>query len=119
MKLHSWDQIELEELSETTRRRVLHSERMTTARIYLKQGAVVPRHSHENEQISHVLTGRLLFQFDDQEITAGPGDMVEISSHVPHRVEALEDSLAMDIFQPVRQDWMRGEDSYLRTPTSV
>ena len=117
MKLHSWDRVELEQLSETTRRRVVHSDRMTTARIYLKKGAVVPRHSHENEQITHVLEGKLLFHFDAQDITAGVGDVVEISSQEPHRVEALEDSLAMDVFQPVRGDWLQGDDSYLRNPS--
>ncbi len=74
------------------------------------------RHSHENEQISHVLEGSLLFQFDDGEITARVGDLVEIASNEPHRVVALEDSVAMDVFQPVRQDWIRGEDGYLREP---
>lgn len=117
MKLHSWDQVALEELNESATRRVIHSDRMTTARIALKKGAVVPRHSHENEQISHVLEGSLLFQFDDREITARAGDLVQIASGEPHRVEALEDSLAMDVFQPVRQDWITGDDSYLRNPS--
>ncbi len=117
MKLHSWDRIALETLSETASRRVIHSERMTTAKILLRKGGVVPRHSHENEQISHVLEGSLLFQFDDSEITARAGDLVEIAPGEPHRVVALEDSVAMDVFQPVRDDWIRGEDSYLREPS--
>ena len=117
MKLHSWDQVALEELNESATRRVIHSDRMTTARIALKKGAVVPRHSHENEQISHVLEGSVLFQFDDREVTARAGDLVQIASGEPHRVEALEDSLAMDVFQPVRQDWITGDDSYLRNPS--
>ena len=117
MKLHSWELVELETLSETATRRVVHSERMTTARIALRKGAVVPRHSHENEQISHVLEGTLLFRFDDREVTACAGDLVEIPPYEPHRVEALEDSIAMDVFQPVRQDWIQGDDSYLRNPS--
>ena len=88
MKLHSWDKVELENLSDTVSRRVIHSDRMTTARITVKKGGVVPRHSHENEQISHVLEGSVLFQFDDREITARAGDLVEIASNEPHRVEA-------------------------------
>ena len=117
MKLHTWDRVALETLSETASRRVIHSERMTTARILLKKGGVVPRHSHENEQISHILEGCVLFQFDDGDVTARAGDLVEIPSHEPHRVVALEDSVAMDVFQPVRQDWVRGEDAYLREPS--
>ena len=117
MKLHSWEKVELEQLSDTATRRVIHSERMTTAQIRLSKGSVVPRHSHENEQISHVLKGSLLFQFDDREVTAYAGNLVEIASHEPHRVVALEDSVAMDVFQPVRQDWLQGDDSYLRNPS--
>ena len=117
MKLHSWDKVELEVLSATASRRVVHSDRMTTARIHLKKGGIVPRHSHENEQISHVLEGSLRFQFDDREVTATAGDLVEIPSNEPHSVVALEDSVAMDVFQPVRQDWLQGDDSYLRNPS--
>lgn len=117
VKLHSWDQLELEDLSALAQRRVVHSELMTTARIYLKKGAVVARHSHANEQLSHILEGRLLFQFDDREVTASAGDVVEIAGHEPHRVEALEDSVAMDVFAPVRADWVQGDDSYLREPS--
>ena len=117
MKLHSWESVEVEQLSDSAARRVIHSERMTTARIHLKKGGVVPRHSHENEQITHVMLGELLFEFDDRRLTARAGDLVEISSNEPHRVVAVEDSVAVDVFQPVRQDWIRGDDSYLRNPS--
>ena len=114
MKVHRWDDVEHEHLNELAARRVVHSKRMTTARIYLKKDAVVPRHSHENEQISHILEGRLRFEFDDGDYVVSAGEMMEIGSNEPHRVVALEDSLAMDVFQPVRQDWISGDDSYLR-----
>ena len=117
MKIHRWDDIEHEQMSANVARRVVHSERMTMARIYCKKGAVVPRHSHENEQVTHLLEGRLRFQFDDREIVVSAGEMVQIESHEPHRVEALEDSIALDLFQPVRSDWLRGDDAYLRTPS--
>lgn len=118
-KTHSWDAIEREELSEGIARQVIHSERMTTARIYLAKGSVVPRHSHDNEQLSHVLEGRLRFEFDSGPVEASAGQVVEIPSHVPHRVVALEDSLAMDIFAPLRADWLSGDDAYLRNPQAT
>ncbi|MBI1354298.1 MAG: cupin domain-containing protein [Acidobacteria bacterium] len=99
-------------------RRVVHSSRMTTARIYMEKDAVVPWHSHDNEQMSHVLEGRLLFEFPDGSLEAGPGDVVEIPPDEPHRVVALENSVAMDVFAPVREDWVRGDDAYLRNPDS-
>lgn len=116
MKVHSWEKVERESMSPEVARQVIHSDRMTTARIYLSKGAVVPRHHHDNEQISHVLEGRLLFEFDDRSIEATAGELIEIGSNEPHRVVALQDSLAMDIFAPVRGDWLSGDDAYLRNP---
>ena len=117
MGKHNWESIELERMTAGISRRVIHSERQTTARIYMQKDAVVPRHSHDNEQMSHLLEGRLRFEFDDESIEAVPGDVIEIVSDRPHRVVALEDSVAMDVFTPVREDWVRGDDAYLRNPT--
>jgi quercetin dioxygenase-like cupin family protein len=117
MKLHRWNEIEREELSPGVARQMLHSDRMTVARIYLKKGAIVPRHHHENEQVSFVLEGRLRFEFDSEQVVVAAGEAMQIDSGRPHRVEALEDSLALDLFQPVREDWLRGEDAYLRNPS--
>jgi len=117
MKVHRWSEIEREELSPGVARQMLHSDRMTVARIYLKKGAIVPRHHHENEQVSFVLEGRLRFEFDSEQVVVAAGEAMQIDSGRPHRVEALEDSLALDLFQPVREDWLRGEDAYLRNPS--
>ena len=116
MKVHSWDSVEHEELTPDTARRVIHSGRMTTALIYLKKGAVIPRHSHDNEQMSHCLEGKLRFEFDSETHDVSAGQIMEIPSEAPHRVTALEDSIAMDVFAPVRDDWVSGDDSYLRNP---
>ena len=116
MKVHCWDKIEHERMTPEVARRVIHSERMTTARIFMKKGAVIPRHSHDNEQLSHVIEGRLLFEFDGESQEVGAGEIMEIPSRAPHRVTALEDSLAMDVFAPAREDWLRGDDAYLRNP---
>ena len=119
MQKHNWESIELEQMTAGISRRVIHTARLTTARLLMKKDAVVPRHSHENEQMSHILEGRLLFEFDDRSVEAGAGDVVEIPSHEAHRVVALEDSMAMDVFSPVREDWVRGDDAYLRNPTET
>lgn len=117
IKIHRWDQIEHEELAPNIARRAVHVDRMTLARIYVKKGGVVPTHHHEHEQVSYVLEGRLLFDFGDREEVVSAGEMMQIPSQRPHRVEALEDSVALDIFQPVRDDWLRGDDAYLRNPS--
>ncbi len=87
---------------------------MMLARIGLKKGAVVPRHHHFHEQISHVVEGALLFRMDGEEKTVRAGEILCIPPHLPHEVVALEDSVALDMFNPPRQDWISGDDAYLR-----
>jgi quercetin dioxygenase-like cupin family protein len=114
MELYNWNTIEEEALNPLISRRVIHTERMTICRILLKKGAVVPMHSHENEQVTMLESGVLRFIFDHEEKVIHAGDALPIPPHAPHRVEALEDSIAVDLFSPVREDWRRGDDAYLR-----
>lgn len=114
MELYNWTTIEEETLNPLISRRVIHTERMTVCRIRLKKGAVVPMHSHENEQITMLESGALRFIFDQEDKVIRAGETLAIPPHAPHRVEALEDSLAVDLFSPVREDWRRGDDAYLR-----
>ena len=116
VKHKRWDDIEYEQLSAGIGRRVLHGDGLSVARIYLKKGAIVPLHQHVNEQLSYVLEGCLRFDFGDRQQVVAGGEMMQISANEPHEVEALEDSVALDVFQPVREDWLRGDDSYLRNP---
>jgi quercetin dioxygenase-like cupin family protein len=109
-----WDDVPVESLHEGIGRQAIHTEKMTLARIHLRQGVVVPRHEHENEQVAMVLEGRMRFDVDDEEIDVGPGESIVFGPNVPHRAEALEDSLVLDVFSPVREDWIRGDDAYLR-----
>jgi quercetin dioxygenase-like cupin family protein len=95
-------------------RQVIHTSRMTIARVALKKGSTVPRHHHENEQVTVLLEGKLRFLFDDGERVISGGQCMEIPPNAPHQVDALEDSVAFDLFAPVRADWLRGDDSYLR-----
>jgi len=85
------------------------------ARLALKSGAKVPTHHHFHEQISHVVEGALNFTVDGTEIAVRAGEILCIPPHVPHSVVALEDSVALDIFNPPRQDWIDGDDAYLRS----
>ena len=114
---HRWDQIPAETLKGTITRRLVTGERMMIAHVYFKKDDDVPRHSHENEQITYILDGVLRFWFgahDEREITVRAGEVIVIPSNVPHRALALEDTLDVDIFSPPRQDWLSGTDAYLR-----
>jgi quercetin dioxygenase-like cupin family protein len=99
-------------LTESIQRRYFTADRVTVARFELKKGGVVPRHAHENEQVSCVLSGALTFQFDDREVVVGAGEVMQIPGGIAHEVTVLEDTLVVDIFCPVRQDWIDGTDTY-------
>jgi quercetin dioxygenase-like cupin family protein len=95
-------------------RQLVTGERTMLARIVLRKGCIVPLHSHENEQIAYVLEGALKFQIQGREIVVRAGEVLVIPSQVPHRAEALEDTIDLDIFTPPRADWLQGSDQYLR-----
>lgn len=116
-KLHRWDAMPRERLSEKLERRLITGDRMMIAHIYLKKGCLVPRHQHENEQITYVLEGALRFRLGAEpgyEIQVRAGEVLHIPSNLPHSAEALEDTLDVDIFDPPRRDWLDGTDHYLR-----
>jgi quercetin dioxygenase-like cupin family protein len=116
-RLHRWQSMAKEELSPSIGRKMITGERMMIAQIFLKKGCVVPRHQHENEQITYVLEGALRFHLGEggaEEITVRAGEVLTIPPNLPHTAEALEDTLDVDIFDPPRQDWLSGNDQYLR-----
>ena len=101
-----------EQITGTIARRYLTGDRVTVARFELARGGVVPRHAHENEQVSCVLSGALTFRFDDREVMVGAGEVMRIPGGVSHEVAVLEDTVVIDVFSPVRQDWIDGTDTY-------
>ena len=114
MQLYPWDSVASEALNSSLSRQVIHVQNMTIARMELRKGAVVPEHSHLNEQVCMVQSGALLFVIEGREQIVRAGDCLAIPPNVPHRVDALEDSIAIDLFSPPRADWIRGDDAYLR-----
>ncbi len=115
--LYRWDDLPKEPLKEDLHRRLISTERMMIAHVYLDEGCVVPKHEHENEQLTYILEGTLRFWLgddDSQVVDVSAGEVLHIPSHLPHRAEALVDTLDVDIFCPPRQDWLDGSDAYLR-----
>ena len=114
VRLHRWDEIALEKVTEMISRKIVTGDREMLAQIYLKKGALVPMHSHESEQMTYVLQGAMKFLVGGEEITLREGEVLHIPSRVPHQAEALEDTFELDIFTPIRQDWLDHTDDYLR-----
>jgi unsaturated pyranuronate lyase len=113
----SWDDVELETVNPHMARRIVTGERLTVARIYFKDGFLVPKHSHQQEQVTQVVSGGMRFRLgDDLETTIdlGPGDVIVIPSNVPHEALCMGDVEEMDTWSPRRDDWLNKTDDYLR-----
>lgn len=118
---YRWAEIPQEALNPLLARRVISGERVMLAHVYLERGAIVPKHAHENEQLTYLLEGSMRFWFGDdgaEVIDLSAGEVLHIPSNLAHRAEALEKSLDVDIFSPPREDWLDGSDAYLRSAPS-
>ena len=107
--------IPLEKVTDQIDRRLITGDRMMLAHVYLKKDSIVPKHSHENEQITYILEGGLRFWIGEdgsEEIVVRAGEVLHIPSNIPHKAEAIEDTLDVDVFSPPRQDWLDGTDTY-------
>lgn len=114
VRLHRWDEIALEKVTEMLSRKIVTGEREMLAQIYLKRGCLVPNHSHESEQMTYVLQGALEFVIGGEKITVREGEVLHIPSRVEHQAEAVEDTFELDLFSPIRQDWLDKTDDYFR-----
>ncbi len=116
-KYFRWNELKAEKLKGGITRKLITSERMMIAHVHLDKGDEVPRHSHENEQITYILEGALLLKLGEngeREVIVRAGEVLVIPSFLPHSAVALEDTLDVDVFNPPRQDWLAGTDAYLR-----
>lgn len=115
--LYNWEKVPLERLNNKISRKLVTSDRMMVAHVYIEKDGIVPKHSHHNEQITYVLEGALKFllgEDQDEEVFVRSGEVLVIPSNLPHSALALEDTLDVDIFNPPREDWLDGSDAYLR-----
>jgi quercetin dioxygenase-like cupin family protein len=115
VKHFKWDEIPAEEINDKFVRKLAWDGGVMIAWMACKQGCLVPLHSHENEQMTFVISGRWRFSIDGKTLEVGPNEMLYIPPNTVHGAEALEDIVAYDVFTPPREDWIRGEDAYLRT----
>ena len=115
VKFFRWSDMPKERVTDQISRRLVTGERMMLAHVYLDKGAIVPQHSHHNEQLTWILEGALHFwigEAQDEEIVVRAGEVLWIPSNVPHKALALEDTLDVDVFSPPREDWLNHTDSY-------
>jgi quercetin dioxygenase-like cupin family protein len=109
-----WSSVEIEDLNPLLQRHFVVGQNVMLARVLLKRGCIVPEHSHHNEQITYILEGALKFWIDGRELIVNAGEVLTIPPHMPHKAEALEDTVDLDVFNPPRADWINKTDRYLR-----
>jgi len=115
VRWYRWEDLPWERVTDQLDRRLITGERLMLAHVYLKKGCVVPKHAHENEQLTYILQGALKFWIGEdgsEVLTVRAGEVLHIPSNVPHKAEALEDTLDVDVFSPPRQDWLNHTDTY-------
>ena len=109
VRVHRWDEIALDKITEMISQKIIAGEREMLAQIYLKRGALVPMHTHESEQMTYILQGALKCLVGGEELLVREGEVLHIPSGTPHQAEALEDPFELDVFSPVREDWVETE----------
>jgi quercetin dioxygenase-like cupin family protein len=111
VRLHRWEEIALDKVTEMLSRKIVSGEREMLVQVYVKRGCLVPMHAHDSEQMTYVLQGALRFLIQGEEITVREGEVLHIPPGVEHQAEALEDTFELDVFSPVRQAWLDHSDA--------
>ncbi len=109
MPLFAWDTLQKEPLNSKIWRKVIHGEKMTVAQFGFAKDATVPIHQHENEQMAYVVEGAIKFTVDGKEVIVRKGEILHVPANVPHGAVALEDAIDIEIFSPMRSDWLPGQ----------
>ncbi len=91
------------------RKTLVHGDKTLMTEFVLRKGAVLPRHSHPHEQTGYLVRGRILLSVGKEEHEAQAGDSWCIPGGVEHGATALEDAVAIEVFSPVREDYLPGQ----------
>jgi quercetin dioxygenase-like cupin family protein len=119
LSLFSWGEVAEEKLTDKISRKLITGKKVMVGQIFLKKGCIVASHKHESEQITYILKGVLEFSLPSGKITVGKDQVLVIPSNLEHGALALEDTIDMDMFSPIREDWLTGQDRYLRQDNSI
>jgi len=114
MSLYRWSDVPEERLTDKLSRKLISGKNEMLAQVFLKKGCVVAFHKHESEQMTFILKGLLELTLPDRKVRVGEGEVLVIPPNVEHSAVALEDTIDLDIFSPIRNDWLTGQDYYLR-----
>ena len=95
------------EMSEGVKRQSLvYGDKTHLTKFKLEKSVVIPMHDHPQEQTGYLLEGSMVLTIDGREHTLGPGDSWSIKGGIPHGVQVLEECLVLEVFSPVRQEYI-------------
>jgi quercetin dioxygenase-like cupin family protein len=117
LKKINWDVVPAEEVTPQMNRKIIAGEKLMIAKMKFKDGFRVPLHSHENEQITEVISGTIRFWFGnnrEQVMDLHAGELVVIPPNLPHEALMIGEVEEIDHWAPPRQDWLDGTDDYLK-----
>lgn len=115
MQITSWNGIQEEKLAEGITRRMFWGQNIMVVQIQLAPNVVVPVHEHVSEQVTMIQDGSLTMSFSDgsESVVLKKGDMIVIPGSKAHGVDVGEDGcVAMDVFSPIREDFIKGTAGY-------
>lgn len=111
---YDFENMPIETLSDKISRQYIYSGESMLVKWIFKKGAEVPLHHHVNEQITWITEGSVRVFSQGKEFIVKAGEVIIFPPHVPHEFLALEDTIDIDFFTPVREDWINQSSTYLQ-----
>lgn len=108
------DKVPKENISDKITRQYVMGSQSMMVKWTLKKGALIPLHFHPNEQITWITKGAVKVLSQNKEFILKAGDIMIFPPYVPHQFLALADTIDIDFFTPIREDWLSGKDTYLQ-----
>ena len=112
--LYHFDKMPIEKLTNNISRQYIYSGQSMLVKWIFKKGAHIPKHHHVNEQITWITKGKAIVHSQGKKFTVKAGDVIIFPPHVPHEFFIVEDTIDIDFFTPVREDWINQSAGYLK-----
>lgn len=112
--VYDFENSKIETLSDTIARQFVMGGQTMLVKWILKKGAHIPLHFHPNEQVTWITEGSVEVHSQGKIFKIKAGEVIIFPPHVPHEFFALEDTIDIDFFTPVRGDWLTSNADYLK-----
>ncbi len=111
---YDFEKMPIEKLNDKISRQYIYAGQSMLVKWIFKKGAEVPLHHHVNEQITWITKGSVKVYTQGKEFIVKAGQVIVFPPHVPHEFYALEETIDIDFFTPIREDWITQSASYIQ-----